>query len=99
MWLEIGLVKRNISSESDTDQGEAVTEKLKFAAKQLNDRIQLHTSGASYEFSELPNTPYHGQALVNESDELPATPQAITSFLQGSKRKCPTPWNIILRRK
>ena len=32
-----------VSFELDTDKGEGMTQKLKFAAKQLNDRIHLHT--------------------------------------------------------
>ena len=34
--------------------------------------MQLHTSGASDEFSELPTTPEYGQTLVNQSDVFPA---------------------------
>ena len=49
--------KKHLSSELGTDQGEGITEKLKFAAKQLNDKIQLQTSGVSNEFSDLPTTP------------------------------------------
>ena len=35
---------KHVSSELVTDQGEGITHKLKFAARQLNDRIQLHSS-------------------------------------------------------
>ena len=74
--------KKHVSYELDTEQGEGITEKLKFAAKQLNERIQLYTSGVSGEFSELPTTFEHDQTLENQSDEFPASPQAMTSFLQ-----------------
>ena len=64
--------KKHVSSEIDIDQGEGRTQKLKFAARQLNDGIPMHTSGLSDEFSELPtNSEYH-QTLVNQSDEFPA---------------------------
>ena len=43
--------KKHISTELDTDQGEGITWKLYFAAKQLNDKIQLHAPGASDECS------------------------------------------------
>ena len=32
----------------------------------------------------------HDQTVVNQNDEFLLSPQASTSFLQGSKRKCPT---------
>ena len=63
--------KKYVSSDSDTYQGEGITSKLKFAARHLNDRIQLHTSGVSYEYSELPTTSEHDQMLVNQSNEFP----------------------------
>ena len=67
-------------------------QKLKFVAKQPNDKIQLCTSGASDEFSALPNTPEYDQPLVNQSDVFPAPHKAMTSFQQGSQRKCHTPY-------
>ena len=45
--------KKYVSTELDTDQGEGMMQKLKFAAKHLNDKIQLHTSGTFDEFREL----------------------------------------------
>ena len=51
--------KKLVCSELDTDQGEEITQKLKFAAKQLNDKLQLHTSGVSDELSKLPTTSEH----------------------------------------
>ena len=65
-------MKKHVSSELDTDQREEITQKLKSAARQLNDRTQLYTSGVSDEFSELPTTPEHDQTLVNQSNEFPA---------------------------
>ena len=67
--------RKHVSSELDTDQGEGMTQKLKFAAKQLNDRVHLHTSGVLDEFSELPTTPEHDETLLNQSNELPKPPQ------------------------
>ena len=49
----------------------------------------MHTSGVSDEFGELPTTSECSQKLVNQSDEFAEPLQAISSFLQGSKRKCP----------
>ena len=49
-------------------------QKLKFAAKQPNDKIQLHTAGEADEFSELLTTPVHDQPLVNQSGVFPASP-------------------------
>ena len=57
--------KKHVSSELDTDQGEGITQKLKFAAKQLNDGIHWNASGILGEFSELPTTPDHDLTLVN----------------------------------
>ena len=45
--------KKHVRSELDTDQ-EGITQKLKFAAKHLNDRTQLHTSGVSNELVSYP---------------------------------------------
>ena len=71
---------KHASSELDTDQGEGITRKSKFAVKQLNDKTQLHTSGISDWFSELPTTPKHDQMLVNQSNEVPVSPQAKNHF-------------------
>ena len=46
----------SLNLDLDTDQGEGITQKLKYAAKQINDKIILHTSGASDEFSDIPTT-------------------------------------------
>ena len=43
----------------DTDQVDGITNKLKFAARQLNDRLQSHTSGGSDEFTDLPTISDH----------------------------------------
>ena len=67
-------------------------QKLELTAKQLNDRIQLHTSGVSDEFSTLPTTPENDQTLVSQSVAFPVSPQATTSFQQVSQRKCPNPY-------
>ena len=83
--------KKDVSKELDTDHGEGIMQKFKFASEQLNDKIQLHSSGVSDKFSDLPTIPEYDQPLVNQSDVFPAPPQATTSFLQGSQRKCPTP--------
>ena len=53
------------------DQGEGITGKFRFAAKQLKDRKQLHMPGVSGEVWELLTTLHHGQALVNQNDEFP----------------------------
>ena len=50
---------KHVSSELDIDQGEGIKQKLKFAARQFNDRMLLHTSGVSDEFTELPTTLEH----------------------------------------
>ena len=51
----------------------------------------MHTSGVSDKFSELPSTSEHDQTM-NQSDQFPVLPQAITSFHQVSQRKCSTPY-------
>ena len=66
-------IKKNVSSELEPDQGEGIRNKLKFAARQLNDRIQLHTLGGSEEYSELPTTLEHDQIIVSQSDDHPCT--------------------------
>ena len=85
----VAHVKKHVSIEIDTDQGEGITKKLKFVAKHLNDKIQFHTSGTSDECSELTTTPEHDQPLVNQSDVFSASPKATTSSQQGSQRKYP----------
>ena len=72
--------KKQVSTELHTDQGKGIMQKLKVAAKQLNDKIQLHTLGVSAKFSELPITPEYYQPLVNQSDVFPGPHQATTSF-------------------
>ena len=52
----------------------------------------MYTSAVLDEFSKLPTIPENGQTLVNQSDGFPASPQAIISFLQGSKIKCLIPY-------
>ena len=84
--------KKHVSSTLDTDQIEGITQKLKFATRQLNDRIELHTSGVSDEFRELTITPEHDQTLVNQSNVFPAPPQATILLQQVSQRKCPNPY-------
>ena len=37
-------------------------------------------------------TPWHDHTLVNQSEEFPVPPQAITSLLPGSERRCPIPY-------
>ena len=81
-------MKKHFSSKQDTNQGEGKIKKLKFAAKQLNDRILLHTLEVPNKYSELPTTPDHDQTSVNQSDEFPAPSLAVTSFWQISQRKC-----------
>ena len=49
--------KKDVSPGLDTSQGEGIPCKLKFAARQLNDRIQLHNSRVSDVFSELLTIP------------------------------------------
>ena len=41
-------MKKLISSELDADKEEGITQKFKYAARQLNDGIQLHTSRVSH---------------------------------------------------
>ena len=59
-------MKKHVIFELDTDQGEGKTKKVKFAARQLNDKIQLHISGVSDKYSELTTTSEHDQTLVNK---------------------------------
>ena len=91
--------KKHVNTELDTDQGEGVIQKLKFAAKQLNDKIHLHTSGKSDKFKELPTTPKYDEPLVNQSVVFPAPPEVTTSFQQGCQRKCSTPYPKIAQRR
>ena len=82
-------MKKNVTFELDTNQGEGIKDKLKFVAKRLSNRIQLHTSLGSDEYSELPTMSQHDQTLVNQSFEFPSPPQATMSFQTNSQRQCP----------
>ena len=58
----------NVSSELETDKGEGIWEKVRFAAKQLDDRVNFQNACVSVdEYSELPTPPEHDQALVDKS--------------------------------
>ena len=83
-------MKKHISSELDPEQGEGITNKLKFAVRQLNDRIQLCISGVSNEFSALPTNPEHDQTLVNQSDEFLAPLRQQNHF--NNLVNCHTPY-------
>ena len=90
--------KKDVSSELDTDQGEGITQKLKFETLQLNDRILLHISGISDDFSELHTTSEHSQILVNQSDEFPASHKATKPF-QQVKENVLLPTQKIIRKQ
>ena len=60
------------SSMLDTDQGEGIQEQFKVAAKQLDDRVNFHTSHVSVdEYSDLPTPLEHDQSLVDQNLKLP----------------------------
>ena len=73
--------------------------KLKFAAKQLGNKIKLHISEASNEFSELPTTEYD-QSSVNHCDVFPVTLMQQHHFNKVARENVFLPvQKIILRRK
>ena len=70
----------NDISELDTDQSEGIQEKLKFAAKQPDDRVNIHMSPVSEdEYSDLPLPPEHDKILVDHNHKLPSAPKLKTS--------------------
>ena len=74
--MTVTYIKKTISSELDTHQGEGNMGQLQFAAKQLSNNIQVCMSQGSDEYSELPTTAEHIKMLMNQIYGFHLPPQA-----------------------
>ena len=92
VFTQIGT---SVSSELDTDQGEGIWEQLRYAAKQLDERVNLHTYHVPIdEYSDFPNPPKNDPILLDWNDKLPLPlnwrlhlSEIMTTFLPCTKRK------------